>query len=147
MAYVYPGDRGDFYAEFGGTPRKPILLTNLFLIFIIIIIAIVVITLLALVVRRTIPTFVDRNDLLNLDELKDLNVVTTKCCVPPGPSAGTNEEYVYDTVTNTTYSRLRPNPGTGGSLVPTAAFRNQAYYTFQQGLFVGCANTANCPLA
>ncbi len=147
MAYVYPGDQGDFYAEFGGLPHKPPSLTNWFLLFVIIIILIVVITLLALVLRRTTPTFLDRNDLLNLDVLKDLNVSTTQCCVPPGPSAGVNEEYVYDTLTNTTYSRLRPNPGAGGSSVPTAAFRNQPYYTFQTGLFVGCASTATCPLA
>lgn len=146
MAYVYPGDRVDFYAEYGGIPRKPIALINLFMIFIIVIILIVIITLLALVLRRTTPTFLDRNDLLNLDELKDLNVATTRCCVGAGPSAGINEEYVYDTITNTTYSRLKPNLSTGGSSVPTAAFRNQPYYTFQTGLFIGCKSTAACPL-
>jgi hypothetical protein len=147
MAYVYTGDTTDFYAEYGGLPQRPITLTNLFLLFIIIIVVIVIVTLLALLLRRTTPTYVDRNDLVNLDVLKDLNVPTTRCCVLAGPSAPTTEEYVYDTLTNTTYSRLRPNPGAGGSQTPTAAFRNQPYYTFQSGLFIGCANTAQCPLA
>lgn len=147
MAYVYGGDTNDFYAEFGGVPQHQTSLVNLFLIFIIVIILIVLITLLALVLRKTTPTYLDRNDLVNLDVLKDLNVSTTQCCVPPGPAASTNEEYVYDTLSNTTYSRIRPNPGTGGSQVPTAAFRNQPYYTFQSGLFIGCASTAQCPLS
>ena len=137
MAYVYPGDTNDFYAEFGGVPYHQWSLTNLFLVFMIIIIVIVVVTVVALLLRRTTPTFLDRNDLVNLDILKDLNVPTTRCCVPAGPSAPTTEEFVYDTVTNTTYSRLRPNLGAGGSQVPTAAFRNQPYYTFQTGLFIG----------
>lgn len=146
MAYAYPGDKTDFYAEFGGDPRKPTSLTNLFIIFIVIILSIVVITILALVLRKTTPTYLDRNDLLNLDVLKDLNVPTTTCCVIAGPSAGITEEYVYDTLTSTTYSRLKPNVSAGGSSSPTAAFRNHPYYTFQPGLFIGCDSTTTCPL-
>lgn len=162
MTYVYPGTTNEFYTEFGGLPDRSLSLSNIFLIFIIIIILIILTTLIVYWLTRTKTVYTDHTGLYNLDLLTDVNNANTQCCVPPG-SATTTEAYIYDTVNNITYSRQKPtnidtvcstfpNPTTckaentdsAGNIIPKVTFAAQPYYTFENGLFVGCASTATC---
>lgn len=161
-AYVYAGSRSDFYNEFGGLPDRTIKPGNLFLIFLVLIIIVVIILLIALALSRTFITYTTNTAIINLDNLKDLNDISVQCCVFPGDTAP-NEQYVYDGATNITYSRQIPfsidtvcntfanpascratNTDASGNIIPVATFHAMPYYTFEQGLFVGCASTTLC---
>lgn len=160
--YVYPGTRGDFYAEFGGLPESGLGVRNIFIIFIIAIIVIVIVTAIAFLLAQTKTATVNHQGFYNLDTLIDANNANTQCCVFPGSTAA-NEEYIYDTINNITYSRQKPsdintvcntfpnptvciadNTDSQGNIIPKVTFAAQAYFTFENGLFVGCASTTVC---
>jgi len=161
-SYYYPGSRNDFYNEFGGLPERGLSLQNIFVLFIIVIIIMIVVLVVALLLTKTKTATSDHSGFFNLDLLTDLNNPTVQCCVFPG-SGAPNQEYVYDTVANITYARLKPsnidivcnsfpnpancvaaNTDSDGNIIPVATFAAKPYYTFEQGLFVGCDSTTVC---
>lgn len=161
-AYVYPGTKGDFYSEFGGLPRTGLSAGNIFAIFIVIILIIIIVVAIALITTRPATAFNDHKGFFNLDTLIDVNKPTVECCVPPG-SVAPNQEYIYDTLLNITYSRQKPtdinivcntfpnptvciadNTDADGNIIPKVTFWAKPYYTFENGLFVGCASTTAC---
>jgi hypothetical protein len=160
--YVYPGTRGEFAAEFGGLPESGLGLRNIFIVFIIVIIVIIIVTAIAFLRAQTKTATINHTGFYNLDTLIDANNATTQCCVFPGTSAP-NEQYIYDTVNNITYSRQKPtdinivcntfpnptvciadNTDGQGNIIPRVTFAAQPYYTFENGLFVGCDSTTVC---
>jgi len=162
VKYVYPGSKGEFKREYGGLPRRQTTASNIVIVTIIIVMIVVIVVALLLLRLRTIVVYTDRNGLVNLDKLVDINKPSVECCVYPGSSAP-NQEYVYDTINNITYSRLKPtnidtvcntfaDPATciaqntdgKGNIIPYGAFRSTPYYTFESGLFIQCASTTMC---
>jgi hypothetical protein len=160
--YVYPGTPTDFYNEFGGNPEKGLGIINIIMIALIIIAIVIIIMTVAFILTQTTITYIPNTTTINLDVLLDLNKPQTQCCVFPGTTA-TNTQYVYDTTANITYSRQPPldintvctscpnfstcvsqNTDSTGKIIPIATFDATPYYTFECGLFVGCASTAPC---
>jgi len=160
--YVYPGTQYDFYNEFGGNPEKGLGIINIIMIAIIIIAIVLIVLAIAFLLTKTNITYIQHTGLVNLDLLLDLNKPQTQCCVFPGTTA-TNTQYIYDTSSNITYSRLPPlnintvcttcpnystcvsqNTDSTGAVIPIATFDAVPYYTFECGLFVGCASSAPC---
>lgn len=163
MSFVYPGSKAEFYDEFGGLPGRSVSVTNIFIIAIIVIIIIIAVTAYAFLRTEPVVAFIDHKGLYNLDILTDLNTATTKCCVFPGSSAA-NEQYIYDTLTGITYARQKPsnittvcnsfpdpiaciadNTDSTGAIIPRTVHSSTPYFTFENGLFVGCATTTTCP--
>lgn len=162
MSYVYPGTKADFYAEYGGLPGKQLTLSNILLIFIIVIVIIVIVTVIGFLFAKAQKIYVDHQGYYNLDKLIDMNSASTKCCVFPGQSAA-NQEYIYDSVNDITYSRQAPtnistvcssfpdvqaciadNTDSTGHVTPKVTFQAKPYYTFEKGQFVGCASVTSC---
>lgn len=162
MDYEYEGTRNQFFQEFGGYPVRGIGVANIALIAIIIIVIIAIVVIIAFYLTRTTPTYIDRDAFFNLDLLQDLNNVNVECCVFAGEVAP-NEQYVYDTITDITYSREPPvnintvcasfpdtaacisqNTDSEGNIIPIATFKAQPYYTFESGLFIICDSTTAC---
>lgn len=160
--YVYPGSKEQFEYEFGGTPRKLLSLGNIFIIFVVIVFIIIAVSLVLIARTRTTTVTQDDDKLYNLDILLNLNTPTTLCCVKPGSSAP-DESYIYDSLTNITYSRdipaninntcnSFPDPGacitqntdSTGKVKPLATFKAKPYFTFENGLFIGCSGTIAC---
>lgn len=161
-AYIYPGNRNEFFTEYGGLPDRSLSLSNIFLIFLIIIVIIIVIFLILYLLARTKIVYTDHKGFYNLDTLIDVNNGNVECCVPVGSNA-TSEEYIYDVVNNITYSRQVPvdidvvcntfpdpascvsqNTDGSGKIIPRVTFAAQPYYTWENGLFVGCGATSPC---
>lgn len=165
---AYPGNKADFYNEFGGVPDHSLGIGNIFLIAVIIIIIAIIITAIAFLSTKTQQTFIDNTGLVNLDLLVDLNSATTQCCVFLGQTAP-NETYLYDTVNNITYSIQKPlnintvcntfptaqqsscitnNTDSTGNIVPFGTFNSQVYYQYSYGLASICGGTpptTTCP--
>jgi len=163
MSYYFPGNQADFYREFGGLPQRGIGIGNIFAIGLVIIFIIIIVLALALLLRRQTTVYVDHEGFLNLELMKDLNTDDTECCVFAGDVLG-NEIYLYDTTTGVTYSRSPPadinttcntfpdpaacvatNTDAEDNIIPTATFKAQPYYLFENGLFISCVSTATCP--
>lgn len=162
MSVAYPGTRSEFYNEFGGLPDKQLGTMNIFLIFMIVIVVIIIITAIGFLLARTRTVTRSHEGFVNLDLLKDLNVIGVGCCIFPGDTVG-NEQYLYDSTTDITYSREKPpnidlvcgtfpspatckdeNTDSDGNIIPVAVFRTQPYYTLEKGLFIGCPTTGSC---
>lgn len=162
MDQAYPGDLGFFEKEYGGKPYRPWRYSTLMLITLAIIFIIVIVTCYFLLQTQVKIFFTDRNTLFNLDLLEDVNDNNTECCVRPGQSAPTRA-YIYDIGTDITYSRDKPssidvvcagfpnvqqciddNTDADGNIVPSVTFEALPYFTFEKGLFIGCASTTTC---
>lgn len=162
MNEAYPGDPGLFQQQFGGLPGRPLRYTTLMLITLAVIFLIVIITCYFLLLTKENIIYTDRNELFNLDNFIDVNDATTECCVRQGQTAPTRL-YIYDTVNDITYSRDKPfsidivcagfsnvsqcksdNTDADGNIIPRVTFEALPYYTFEKGLFVGCASTTTC---
>lgn len=162
MNQAYAGDPSLFEREYGGKPGRPWRYSTLMLITLAVIFLIAIVTCYFLLRTQVRTIFTDRNTLFNLDPLEDLNDIGTECCVRPGQSAPTRA-YIYDLGTDITYSRDRPtnidvvcanfpdvgqcvadNTDADGNIIPVATFESLPYFTFEKGLFVGCATTTTC---
>lgn len=160
--YVYPGSKNEFYSEFGGLPDKSLTSMNVFMIFFIIIIVVIIVVAILFLLTKTKTIFTDHTGFYNLDTLIDVNDVNTQCCVFPGTNVP-NQQYIYDTVNNITYARQKPpdidlvcstfpnpivciadNTDSDGNIIPRVTFAAKPYYTFENGLFVGCESTIAC---
>lgn len=160
--FVYPGNKNEFYTEYGGLPDRRLGIFNTFLIVIIIVIVIVIITAIAFYATKPTVTYLPHEGFYNLNTLKDLNNSSAQCCISPGNTLA-NSSYIYDPVTNITYSRQIPNIDTAcksfpnkaaciaantdskGNIIPAVVYYATPYYTFENGLFVGCPSTGPCP--
>lgn len=151
-----------FENKYGGKPGRPWRYSTLMLITLAIIFIIAIITCILLLRTEEKIIFTDRNTLFNLDLLRDENDGDTECCVRPGQTAPTRA-YIYDTVDDITYSRDRPNninvvcagfpdvnqcindnTDSEGNIVPIITYESIPYFTFEKGLFIGCASTTTC---
>jgi len=158
---AYPGNKADFYNEFGGVPDHSLGIGNIFLIAVVIIVIAIIITAVAFLTTTTQQTFIDNTGLVNLDLLVDLNTASTECCVFQGQSVP-NETYLYDTVNTITYSLQKPlnintvcdtfpatmqsqcitnNTDSTGAIVPYGTFDSQPYYQYSYGLASICGGT------
>lgn len=162
MSVAYPGSRSDFYNEFGGLPDRQLGTFNIFLIFVIVIVVIIIVTAIGFLLARTQTVTRSHTGFVNLDLLKNLNNSSVECCVFAGDVVG-NEQYLYDTLNDITYSREKPtnidlvcssfpspvtckaeNTDESGNVIPVAVFRTQPYYTWEKGQFVICDTTLPC---
>lgn len=151
-----------FWDTFYGLPSNQPTAVNIFLIGLVVILVIAAVVITLLILNNPEEIFVDRDEFYNLEELIRLDRTDVECCVFPGQAAP-NEEYVYDTATGITYSREQPinintvcstfgdqqacidaNTDDEGNIIPAGAFKAQPYYTWEQGLFVGCDSTTAC---
>lgn len=163
--YVYPGNKADFYAEYGGLPDNGIKLSTIFLITLIIVIIIIGITAVFFLRQKPETVTINHTGFYNLDTLRDINDPGTTCCVYPGTTAP-NESYVYRASENITYSRQKPtnintvcnsfpnplqcisdNTDSAGNIIPKVVYKAEPYFVFENDLFIGCATTTTCPLA
>jgi PKD repeat protein len=161
-SYVYPGNKDDFYNEFGGDLQKGPGLANGIIIVIIIIVVIFIILGIAFLLTTSTVTSIPHAAQVNLNSLKDLNNPDVECCVFAGTTAP-NESYVYDSTANITYSLQVPtsintvcsscpnptlcisqNTDSTGKIIPVADFHANPYYTFECDLFNDCSSTAAC---
>lgn len=162
MSFVYPGSKAEFYDDFGGLPERTVSLTTILVIVVIVILIIIAITAWGFLRTEQTTTFIDHEGFYNLDTLVDKNNATTQCCVFPGSTAP-NEQYIFDTINGITYARQKPtsittvcnsfpdpsaciadNTDSAGNIIPKVVFRALPYYTFENGLFVGCDTTTVC---
>lgn len=162
MDQAYAGSPESFQKQYGGKPGRPWRYSTLMLITLAVIIIIGIITCYFLLRTEATVVFTDRNTLFNLDDMDDLNYAGTECCLRPGQTAPTRA-YIYDIGTDITYSREKPinidvvcagfpdvqqcindNTDGEGNIIPVATFEAAPYFTFEKGLFVGCASTTTC---
>ena len=160
--YVYPGNKSDFYNDYGGLPDTSAKPLNILIVTIIIIGIILILMGIAFYITQNNVTLLNHTGLINLDNLKDLNNPSVQCCVFVGETAP-NQQYVYDTAANITYSRQVPlnintvcstfanqancvaqNTDANGNIIPVATFQAVPYYTFESGLFNACQSTKPC---
>lgn len=158
----FPLSDQEFFDEYKGLPSKQPAAVNIFLAGLIVILIIVAIFIFLFYIQKPTQTIVDHTGFYNLDTLLSLDSPQYECCVFIGAGAP-NEQYVYDTISNITYSREIPlnintvcagfgsppacaaaNTDANGNIIPIATFKAQPYYTFENGLFTGCASTTQC---
>jgi hypothetical protein len=160
--YGYAGNRTDFINEFGGESSSPLRFSTMIMITLFVLLIIVIITAYFLLKSEPEIIFTDRNTLYNLGLLDDVNNGEVECCIAPGKTAP-NRQYVYDGVQDITYSRDKPtnittvcalfadpvacaseNTNSEGEIIPVITFESLPYFTFEKGLFIGCASTTPC---
>lgn len=152
----------EFWDKYYGLPSRKLGAIDIFVIGLIFIVIVAIIVLVLFLLNKTVTMTQKHTGLYNLDVLKDLNTLDVTCCVAAG-SGTPNETYVFHSVTGITYSRDVPtnintvcntfpdppscvaeNTDSSGNIIPVATFKAQPYYTFENGLFIGCSSTTTC---